>query len=373
MEAIQKGAWDNLISNVVSFHYGYVQVHQKGFWDEQSLEKAFAEEVRFADLSNQIPGIKNVLPRLESFALASTGENTTGVLVIGMDPEKEKSMTQLPDRLIAGSYLTLDDRAVIIAKGVAERLSLEVKDTLVLISQGYHGVNAAGKYPVKGIVEFGSPELNKQLTYLPLPEAQWFYGAEGLLTSLAFELNSPRQINSTVRQLKTQLDTSQYEVMNWEEMLPDLVEARTLDSGGNVIVYIILYMIITFGIFGTILMMTKERSYEMGVLISIGMRRFQLGCIIWMEIILLGFLGAILGILVSIPLVAYFNINPLELPGDYSSAMEQFGFEAIFPAAFKWQIFAVHGLVVVFITTILGLYPMLKIRKLEPVKAMNAV
>lgn len=372
MEAIQSGAWDNLISNVVNFHYGYVQVHEKGFWEEQTLEKVFPADEQLMDLDQTIAGIETVLPRLESFALASTGENTTGVMVIGMEPELEKRMTKLPERLIAGAYLAKTDKAVLIAKGVAERLSLGVNDTIVLISQGYRGVNAAGKYPVKGIVEFGSPELNKQLTYLPLAEAQWFYGAENLLTSLAFELSSDQQIKPVVRQLKTKLDTSQYEVMDWAEMLPDLVEARTLDTGGNVIVYIILYMIITFGIFGTILMMTKERSYEMGVLVSIGMRRAQLGSVIWLEIILLGILGALLGILVSLPVVIYFNINPLVMPGDYSTAMEQFGFEAVFPAALHWIIFVRHGLVVLLITILLGFYPMLKIRGLQPVKAMRS-
>ncbi|MEM6377774.1 MAG: FtsX-like permease family protein [Bacteroidota bacterium] len=372
MDAILNGAWDNLISNVYYFHYGFVQVHEKGFWEEQSLEKTFAADPQLLDLDETVPAIETVLPRLESFERASTGENTTGGMVIGIQPDSEKRMTKLPDRLIAGNYLSNDDKAIMLAKGVAERLSLEINDTIVLISQGYRGVNAAGKYPVKGIVEFGSPELNKQLTYLPLPEAQWFYGADNLLTSLAFELTSDRKIKRVVRQLKTELDTSQYEVMDWAEMLPDLVEARTLDSGGNVIVYIILYMIITFGIFGTILMMTKERSYEMGVLVSIGMRRSQLGGVIWLEIILLGILGAILGILVSLPLVVYFNINPLVMPGDYSTAMEQFGFEAVFPAALNWIIFAKHALVVLLITVLLGLYPMLKIQGLQPVKAMRS-
>ena len=59
-------------------------------------------------------------------------------------------------------------------------------------------------------------------------------------------------------------------------MLPDLVEAKTVDSAGNVIVYIILYLIIAFGIFGTILMMSKNRNTSLGVLISIGMHRWQL-------------------------------------------------------------------------------------------------
>jgi ABC-type lipoprotein release transport system permease subunit len=280
-------------------------------------------------------------------------------------------MTKLDQRLIQGQYLSVKDQAAIVAKGVAERLSLGIHDTLILISQGYRGVNSAGKYPIKGIVEFGSPELNKQLVYLPLPEAQWFYGAEGLITSLALNIDKPNQVDAIVQHLQADLDTSRYEVMDWKAMLPDLLEAKQLDSGGNVIVYFILYMIIAFGIFGTILMMTKERSYEMGVLVSIGMKRWQLGSIIWLEVILMGLIGAILGMLLSWPLVAYFHVNPLEFAGDYSATMEQFGFEAIFPAAYRFSIFAQQALIVIIMTIILGLYPMWKIRRLQPVEAMR--
>lgn len=372
MEAIQKGAWDNLISNVVNFYYGYVQVHEKGYWEEQSLEKVFAIEGPLLELEREQANVRTVLPRIESFALASTGNNTTGVLVVGIEPDKEKQMTQLDQRLSEGAYLSVNDQAAIVAKGVAERLSLGINDTLILISQGYRGVNSAGKYPIKGIVEFGSPELNKQMVYLPLPEAQWFFGAEGLVTSLALDINNPNQVDATVLALQTELDTGRYEVMDWKAMLPDLLEARQLDSGGNIVVYFILYMIIAFGIFGTILMMTKERSYEMGVLVSIGMKRWQLGSIIWLEVILMGWIGAILGMLLGWPLVAYFHINPLEFAGDYSATMEQFGFEAIFPAAYRWQIFAQQALIVILMTIILGLYPMWKIRRLKPVEAMRA-
>lgn len=372
MEAIQKGAWDNLIANVVNFYYGYAQVHQQGYWEEQSLDKVFALDTALTGLDQQSANIAAVIPRIESFALASTGEQTTGVLLVGIDPAREQRMTGLNERLTAGQYLSVNDTAVLIAAGVAERLSLGLNDTIILISQGYRGVNSAGKYPVKGIVEFGSPELNKQLVYLPLPEAQWFYGAEGMVTSLALAIHQPEKLNRTMQELRSTLDTSLYEIMDWKALLPDLVEAKRLDSGGNVIVYFILYMIIAFGILGTILMMTKERSYEMGVLVAIGMKRWQLGSVIWLEVVLMGLLGALLGILLSWPLVAYFHVHPLEFAGDYSATMEQFGFEAIFPAAYRWIIFAQQALIVIIITVVLGLYPMWKIHRLQPIQAMRA-
>lgn len=370
MDSLQRGAWDNMINNVVSYYFGYVQVHQDGYWEEQSIDKSFPL-VDSLDRVGAVDGVEAVLPRLESFALAAAGETTSGVMVAGVRPEAEHEMTDLKNRVVEGGYLVEGEDAALVASGVAEKLGLKLGDTLVLISQGYHGVNAAGKYPIKGIAKFGSPDLNKQMVYLPLPAAQYFYGAPGMVTSLALKLEDQEDIPRVLGELRTQLDTSAYEVMDWEELLPDLVQARELDTAGNVVVYFILYMIIAFGIFGTILMMSKEREYEFGVLISIGLQRWQLALSIWIEVILLGLLGTLAGILSSMPIVYYFKVNPIRFGGEMASSMEKFGFEPIFPAIFDLQIFLTQAVYVFILTAVLALYPMLKIRKLQPVQAMR--
>lgn len=371
MESLQEGAWGNMISNVVNYYMGYGQIHQKGYWEEQVIEKAFALPPDKVDAIESIDEIGGVIPRLESFGLVSAANITRGALVVGVDPEAEQSITQLADRVSAGEYLEDDEQAVLVAEGLADILKLGVQDTLVIISQGYHGVNAAGKYLIKGLVNFGSPELNKQMVYLPLKTAQDFYGADGLLTSIALKIDDQDDIDKGLAAIGEVLDTTAYEIMKWDALLPDLVQARSLDSAGNYIVYFILYSIIAFGIFGTILMMTKEREYEFGVLIGIGMRRFALSSVVWMEIIMLGMLGALLGIVASTPVIWYFNRNPLRFSGNYANTLEKFGFEPIFPAAFDLSIFVAQAAIVFVITAMLAIYPWLKIRRLEPVKAMR--
>ena len=247
-----------------------------------------------------------------------------------------------------------------------------IGDTIVMISSGYHGVNAAGKYEVKGILKFASPLLNRRMVFLPLSAAQKFYGAEGLITRLSMDINNREQIPQVVQTVQKNLG-EEYEVMNWEELMPELSEAREVDTAGNFLVLLILYVIIGFGIFGTILMMTKEREYEFGVLTAIGMQKWKLGVIIWLEIVMLGLFGALLGILGSLPVVGYFNRNPLDFSQmeGMSDAYEKFGFEPIFPAAFEFEIFLTHAFVVFILTSVLAIYPLLKIRKLQPVKAMR--
>jgi ABC-type lipoprotein release transport system permease subunit len=371
MDALQKGAWNNMIRNVVNFYYGFAQVHREGFWEEQTIDKAFPLADSLARLDEGLEGVHDVLPRLESFALASGGNATMGVLVVGVDPSLEDRMTALRQRVVAGRYLSADAPEAVLAEGVAERLNLGVGDTLVLISQGYHGVNAAGKYAVRGLAHFASPELNKQMVYLPLAEAQWFYGAEGMVTSLALHLDDQGDIPPAMRRLRASLDLDTYEVMDWKELLPDLLQAKQLDGAGNVIIYLILYLIIAFGIFGTILMMTKERAYEFGILISIGMRRGKLALLIWIETVFLGLLGALAGILVSLPVVAYFHRNPIRFSGEYAGLLEQYGFEPIFPAELSASIFITQGLVIFLICSVLALYPLWQIYRLEIVRAMR--
>jgi len=375
MSSIQKGAWDHMVSNVVNYYFGYAQIHKDGYWDEQSLNKAFDPNEEIQQLQQQVSNVDALVPRIESFALASYGKSTRGAMVVGVDPVIEDQMTKLSERVTQGSYFEADDQAALVAEGVAENLGLELGDTLVLISQGYHGVNAAGKFPVKGLLKFGSPDLNKQMIYLPLAEAQYFYGADNLVTTLALQIDDPSDVPQTVQAVKANLPAEEYEVLDWKEMLPELLEAQQLDTAGNNLVLMLLYLIIAYGIFGTVLMMTKEREYEFGVLISIGMSRWKLAATVWMETIFIGLLGAIAGILLSAPLVYYFHLNPIDVSAmgeEAVQAYEQFGMEPLLPAAFEWKLFAVQALIIFIITSLLVWYPIWKISRLQPVDAMRA-
>lgn len=371
MESLQKGAWDNMINNVVSSYYGYVQIHEKGYWEEQVIDRAFLFEDSLWVDGGVVPVSVVSVPRLESFALGASDHRTRALLLIGTDPEREDAMTGLSSRIAEGHYLGEDESAVLLGIGLAERLDLEPNDTIVLISQGFRGVNAAGKYPVAGTIDLGSPDLNKMMAWMPIRDAQWFYGAEGRVTSIALDPGGQKAVPKLVATLTGQLDTAVYEIMDWKEMVPELLEAKALDSAGNIIVYIILYLIIAFGIYGTLLMMTRERAYEFGILLAIGMRRLALGLSVYLEVLLLGLGGALVGILVSLPLVWYFKIKPIRFSGDLAASLEKFGFEPIFPTILDARIFFLQAFIVFIITTVLAVYPLLKIARLRPVSAMR--
>ena len=71
-------------------------------------------------------------------------------------------------------------------------------------------------------------------------------------------------------------------IMTWKETLPEIEQTITADSAGGLIMAFILYVIVVFGMFGTVLMMTEERKYEFGVLISIW---YESSPVIWYYLI----------------------------------------------------------------------------------------
>ena len=376
MVAFQKGVWDSVIDGTVNQFFGYAQIHGKGYWEDQSIDNSIELDEALRSLPQKADLVADVVPRIESFALASEGNLTAGVMVIGIDPQKENEMTGIANKITEGHFLHAADHAVVVAAGLAKKLKLTLNDTLVLISQGYHGYNAAGKYPIKGIFEMALPDLNKRLLYLPLKTAQNFYAAEGRVTTLALKINDRKKVPAALAQVKQQLPSiDEYEVMDWQALMPELVQARKADEGGGYITLGILYLLIAFAIFGTILMMTKERSYEFGVLTAIGMGRWKLFFMVWLETIMIAISGAIVGILMTIPLVYYFHIHPLDVSvmGEEAAiAYEKFGIQSTLPTAFELPIFFNQAFIIFIVTSILALYPFVKIMRLKPVAAMRA-
>jgi ABC-type lipoprotein release transport system permease subunit len=370
MKSFQNGVFNNLIKNVVGYYSGYVQIHQKGYWDEQVLDNCFVLDNSLIEKLKKNPQINEVVPRLETFVLVSKENTSKGCMLVGTDAVKENNLTQLKNKLIDGSYFDNNEEAIILAEGLAKRINAIVNDTIVLFGQGYHGAMAAGKFKVKGIVHLASPAMNDAFAYLPLSTTQYYLSAENRLTSLSLGIDNAENGNAIVKNLKKTIGKN-YEVMSWQEMMPEIANHIKADGFSFYVFSGILYLIIGFGLFGTILMMTIERTYEFGMLIAIGMKKGKLKLILLGEAFLITLLGVLLGILLSLPSVLYLQEKPIRFSGDIAKAYEQFGFEAIFPAELDFSIFLNQSLIVLFMSVLIGFYPLWFVNGLNPVKAMK--
>ncbi|MCB9306640.1 MAG: ABC transporter permease [Lewinellaceae bacterium] len=368
--SLQKGVWDNLVRNVVSLYTGYVQVHGKGFWDEQTLDNSFEVSDSALQTVLHTEGVTGMSPRIEAFALASVGEKTRGCLAVGIEPEAEDRLTHLRAKITSGHFIKDGSDHALVAEGLAEKLHLSVGDTLVLLSQGYFGSTAAGQYQIAGILHFGSPELNESVCYLSLQAARYWLDAPDRATALALSLDDPRNLGRVQHALKAALPQT-LEVMTWEEMMPEIVQHIKTDTAGMYIFIGVLYLLISFGIFSTLLMMLSERQREFGMLVALGMRKGKIAAVVLMESVFLTLTGSLAGLLLSWPVVWYLTEYPIRIGGEFAKIYERFGFEAVFPATVYAPIFIEQTLVVLGVGLVLALYPALQILRLDPVAAMR--
>jgi len=370
--SLKEGTYEKMTDSMVGAYTGYAQVHAAGYWDDRTLDNSMVINDTLQDALSSTPGITSYLPRIEGFVLAASEEMTKASSVVGVDPELESKNRQLHERVVEGSYLEANDRAVLIGSGLAKYLRLGIGDTLVLLGQGYRGANAVGKYPIKGIVKFGSPELSKMLVFLPVKEAAYLFDLEEKYTSLILQFEDNDMHQSIVAQLSAKVGSS-YEAITWEELSPELTNMIATDRMEGYVFMFILYMVISFGIFGTVLMMLSERKHEFGVLVAVGMKRLRLASMVWLEVINISILGAITGTLAAFPITAYFYINPIELgEEDMKEMIEDYGMEPVIQASIDPGIFIQQGVIVFLIASAISIYPFLSLLRLNAVKAMRS-
>jgi len=384
MRVMMIGIFDKMIADTVSMSTGYIQVHHSGYWENKSIDSTFEENPRLLEMLNSNKHITAWNPHLESFALASSGERTKGILVTGIDPEKENLISRLSEKIQSGRYLGNKDSGILLAQGLAEYLNLMVNDTVVLLGQGYQGNMAAGKYCIRGIAKLPIPQMNKSMAWLPMQGSRDFLNTGARYTSLSLMVSDRTQVDAVKRYLLNQIkgmspvsgsgraDGLDYEIMTWQEMLPELDQLFQAKMAQNVIMSGILYLVIAFGIFGTILMMLNERMHEFGILIAIGMKKRILAGIVVLELILMSLTGTFLGIAGAVPLVLYFRFHPIHMGGDWARTAEKFNFSPVLQPSVDFRHFIIQGYAVLSIAVVLSLYALVKINRLKTINALNS-
>ncbi len=364
--SMTQGSYERMIDSLVKLSTGYIQIQDVLFKDEPSIDHTLLFDKNLQNLIQDFDNqIDYYIPRIQNFALAATLETTRATMIVGIDPEMENRFNNLVDDITDGEFLEPDDKAVLLSEGLAEILRLNTGDTLVLIGLGFQGTNAAGKFPVKGIIRLRVPEMNNNTVYMPLKTAQWFYQAENRLTSLILMPTNTEKTHELAASLNAKIDREWLRVLTWDEMLADLLKLMQFDAAGTKVIIFILYLVIAFGIFGTILTMVMERTREFGMLISLGMKRFKLGIICFFESIFISVFGIVTGSVAALPIVYYFFKNPIQLGQEMTKVMIDYGFEPVLPFALNPSIFYSQAQIILVISIFIGLFPVYKIYRLN--------
>jgi ABC-type lipoprotein release transport system permease subunit len=351
-------------------------VKEKNFSDPETKLVKYRitdEAIRLLKDTDSVPD--NVLEKVKKNLGRSFSSSARLELELGLtDEDNELSMPEiLKHSLVSNGFLANDDEGILVSDRLASYLKVTVGDSVILMGQGYHGVSATGIFPVRGIIKMPSPEIDNKLIIMTIPSAQKFFDAEGKITSLVVNLtNKSNRLLKTVKtKINILLPDKNTAAKTWYELNPILYQQIQGDSQSGAAMLGLLYFIIFFGIFGTVLMMVSERKREFGVLVAIGMQKKKLKRTVTIEMLLLGAVGLVCGLLTSMPLILYFYYYPIVLKGDLANMMEDYGWDAVMPTAWFGPYFYWQAAIVALMVVLATLYPLRKISKLKEIEALK--
>jgi ABC-type lipoprotein release transport system permease subunit len=371
--ALMIGMAVQMVENIVGTSLGDLEIHHRGFQESRALELTIDDPDRVLHLVNETEHVQAAAPRVRAQGLVSSARATAGVEIIGIDPASEPLVSTIARSLVRGRFLRADDEhAIYLGKALAEKLKVELGRKVVLMAQGLAPEMGSDAFRVVGIFKTASPDFDKATVYIPLTAAQRLLSLDGKISEVVARIDRQRNLEQVDAALETELDPSEYEVLTWKKMAPDLVGMKRLWEGMLYLFAGVIYIAMVFGVTNTMLIAISERTRELGVLLALGTRPGRLFRQILLETVLMGLVSVGIGGALSLGLIWWLALQGLDL-GWFVHGLEFMGLSRIIYPALTSMNLLISGLSALIAAVLAALWPAWRAIHLAPVEAIRDV
>lgn len=374
--ALAAGVHGQMIEDSVRIHSGHVTLSAPGYLDSRTLDHFVELDTALRATLDASPEAAAWTPRVTSFALLSKTEASRGVVLMGVDPEREGGVSTLPERVRAGRFLSADRPGeIVLGQRLADLLGAELGDEILAVGSAYTLESAYELFELAGVVKLPDPDLERSLAVIRIEDASAFLEYGDRVSEIAVLARSPESTEQLRGDLQSHLPgkgEGAVRVHTWQEVMPELDQMLFLDDAGMVMMLAILVIVVGFGILNTILMAVLERQRELGVMLAVGLRPRAIFRVVYWESIMLAAVGVVIGILVALPLAFYLQFNPIRLEGSVEGAYELVGAEPIITAEVNLTNPLYTAGIIGTVAMLAALYPALRASRSRPVDALRS-
>ncbi len=367
LAAFIQGEFGSTLETTIRLQSGHLQVRAKTY-DESKTSLKWQDLIENpAQIAAQIASLEPVAvatPRLFASGIVSVGNVTNGVRVFGIDPLSEAN-APYREGVLSGEFLAPDDReGILIGYPLAESLGLKVGDRLSLSVNTSNGDVDEQVFIVRGIYSTKTGGFDRFTVFLPLAKAQAITRTENHASTILILLKDEAQTGAVA----AAISSPNYQVLTWEEMNKLILQTEQMSKGYINILYLIVLAITASVIVNTLVMAVFERTREIGILASLGMKGRQIMAMFLAESSLLAVGGIVMGLILGGLAVAYFTKY-----GFYIGNMGVTGIllgDTIYTELTLRD--TVNLTILSFIITLLaGLYPAVMASRLDPIEALR--
>lgn len=257
----------------------------------------------------ELPHVVSAAPFIQNEVMLTSHAATTGSIIRGIEPALEGKVTDISKTLKLGDLhslstgLTRDSiqyPGIVLGAELSKHLSVGIGDTISVVSPtGKIGplgmIPKFRKFAVVGIFDSGMYEYDSKLAYLSIPEAQDFFGTGDVASAIAVRIDNIFAAKETARRIELSLGTS-FWARDWMEMNRNLFSALQLEKIVMFIILILIVLVASFNIIGTLTMIVIEKSREIAILKAMGATRQGIMSIFIVQGIIIGVIGTVIGV-----------------------------------------------------------------------------
>ena len=363
---------ETMVRSATENFSGNAQIHQAGFVKNLEVEKVIAnnENNKLLNELQHIDQLQSFSPRVLSYGMLTSTTDANNIVIYGIDPEKEKTISKISQVIIKGDYLVgSNDKKILVGKKLADNLNIDVGDRVVItVARAGSGDLSQEMFRIGGIFSFGIREMDENIAFLNLSEAQKILNLGNNIHEIALnfkDLNLPTHKNIPFI-IKYSKDGN--EVFGWNKMFKELAAILQFTQFSLGILAFILFGIIAFGIMNTLFMSLYERMFEFGVLRAVGTRSSIVGRMIVCEAFLLALISSVAGILMGILFISFFSRYGIDYRGiEYAHLVFK---DKIYPH-FRLIQFILYPPCLIVFSTLVGLYPAIYAARIVPANALR--
>lgn len=377
--SLYNGVNARAMDNIINYQTAHLKILASGYFekkDEVPLEFTIDEPQEIKSLLKDNQDIQGIESRILFQASIISGMDELPCLGVAIEPEVDPLVFNIKDSIKDGRFLEPSESKIILGSGLARDLGLGVGDdcTMRMFLSTEDFIWNALDLEITGIAKTENPIVNRQTVFIPLSLAQEALSLENRVTELAVRIEDRNQLLEARDSIESRLATlnKDYEVVSFEEYASDFKELMRMRSRIQALIPLMMVLIATLGIVNTMLMAVVERTHEIGIIKSMGMRNGGVVALILVEATFIGLLGVFIGGLIGSGLSLLAQNTGL----DFTRMMEKMEFEFAFFSPIIYPKFtlgillgaAVFGLVT---TLVAAFYPAWKASRMEPVEALR--
>lgn len=297
---------------------GHARLSRKGFFEELRLNMTIPADSFPAFLENN-PEVRGYAPRLMAFALISSGDETRGIQLLGIDTAREKRTTRLLSSVEGGIRSMKGGKipCVIPGKPVLELLGKGPGDTLFVVGTGWDGSLYARNVVVCGLFETGNPSVDASTVLINIFSLQEMLNLSGKAHYFAISLRHPMKALKWKSGIKI---SGELELKVWQEWMKSVWEILKMWGVLKIIFGLIFYLAVVLIAFNTFMMAFFERKREFAVVLALGMNRPLLFLSLFLEGLIMGAASIALALPASVIIAVILRRFPVDLSGFLTTA-----------------------------------------------------